>query len=133
MAMTTTWSLIGSNGSTTDFQLQGNTSTEAAYVASTIGSAAEPVVMRVTNETKPLTSNGSDRHRITVQRVKRDTTTNVAHICSATVVWTVPRAGVFTDAELKDVWSWLANMMSTTSSGTWVPRNADGLIDNILP
>jgi len=133
MAMTVTWSLIGSSGSTTDFQLQGNTSTEATYVAPTVGSAAEPVVMRITNETKPLTSNGSDRHRITVQRVKRDATTNVAHVCSATVVWTVPRAGVFTDADLKDVWSWLANMMSTTSGSNWVSRNADSLIDNILP
>lgn len=133
MAMTITWSLIGSNGSTTDFKLQGNTSTEATYVAPSVGSAAEPVVMKVTNETKPLTSNGSDRHRITVQRVKRDTTTNVAHVCSATVVWTVPRAGVFTDDDLLDVWSWLANMMSTVSGNTWISRNADALIDNILP
>lgn len=133
MAMTTTWSLIGSDGTTTDFMLQGNTSTEATYVAPFAGSAAEPVVMKVTNETKPLTSNGSDRHRITVQRVKRDATTNVAHVCSATVVWTVPRAGVFTDAELISVWSWLANMMSTVSSGTWVSQNAAVMIDNILP
>jgi len=133
MAMTTTWSLIGSAGIATDFQLQGNTSTEATYVAPAAGSAAEPVVMKITNETKPLTSNGSDRHRITIQRVKRDATTNVAHVCSATVVWTVPRARVFTDAELKSVWSWLANMMSTTSGSIWIPRNADELIDNILP
>jgi len=39
MAMTPTWSLIGSTGSTTDFQLQGNTSTEATYVAPAVGSA----------------------------------------------------------------------------------------------
>lgn len=106
------------------YKLQGNSNTEASYIDAT-STLSAPRTVRVSHSIKPAGSPGSDRHTILAQSVVLDAN-NVAHVMSASLTWTVPRATVATDTLNKDVLAALVNYLALSGC-------KDALIDGIIP
>lgn len=111
---------------TTDvvYSLQGTSQDAASYIDAS-SSLASPRTVKVSHNVKPIGSSGSDRHTVIAQSVALDTN-NVAHVMSASLTWTIPRASVATDTLSKDVLAALVNYLAL--SGV-----KDALIDGIIP
>lgn len=117
---------VKKNDGTTDvvYSLQGTASDSAQYIDAS-SSLASPRTVKVSHSIKPVGSAGSDRHTVTAQSVVLDTN-NVAHIMSASLTWTIPRASTATDTLSKDCLVALTNYLNL--SGV-----KDALVDGIIP
>lgn len=111
---------------TTDviYSLQGTASDSAQYIDTT-SSLASPRTVKVSHNIKPIGSSGSDRHVIVAQSVVLDAN-NVAHVMSASLTWTIPRASIAADILSKDVLAALTNYLALAGV-------KDAIIDGIIP
>lgn len=106
------------------YSLQGNSQTDASYIDAT-SSLSAPRKAVISHQLKPIGSAGSDRHQVLFQSVVLDAN-NVAHVISANIVLTVPRAAVATDTLAKDVLAAAVNYLALAGV-------KDALIDGIIP
>lgn len=111
---------------TTDvvYSLQSSSADAVSYIDAS-SSLAAPRLVKITHQTKPIGTQGSDRHTVLAQSVVLDAN-QLPHIMSASLTWTIPRASVATDTLSKDVLVALTNYLNL--SGV-----KDALIDGIFP
>lgn len=111
---------------TTDvvYSLQSASADSASYIDAT-SSLSAPRTVKISHSIKPIGSQGSDRHMVVAQSVVQDAN-NVAHVMSASLTWTVPRATQATETLSKDCLAALRNYLSLTGV-------VDAMIDGIIP
>lgn len=128
------------NGTARTFTLQGGASdakgNRSTYICADLSSAGSPLLLKWENDIKPLGSDGSDKHRVMIQRVFRDSNER-PHVFSATLTWSIPRMpGAYGPEDIaKDVIAFLISVCAL-KAGPDLPVVSDkltGMADNLLP
>lgn len=123
--MLQTLSLNNSSAVVTAFALKSVKDSSVAYMAPS-SSIAAPLTLTVDVQSKDITSTASDRITVRAQLVKKDAVTGQPVAVNVSTQIVLPRNTIFTDAERKDMLSFVQNYLAM--AGAW-----DSLCDGIIP
>lgn len=139
-AMLSTITAQDKDGTARTFTLQGSASdakgNRSTYVCADLSTAGTPLLLKWENDVKPIGSDGSDKHRVMIQRVIRDSNER-PHVFSATLTWSVPRMAASYGPEdvAKDVIAFLVSVCAIAPAPDRIAPSdkVTGMVDNLLP
>lgn len=99
------------------YKIQQNQGTIKVYANESAG-LVEPETLRVQHILRPVGAKGTDRHRITFQKLVVDDTTNQNLVLSVDLTYSIPRSSEITLAMLKDMQAQLTSYVNRNANLT---------------